>query len=148
MAEGLRTLISGLYDKHLAADGRGVDYASLAHDVGFRDYITASAELTKVWSCGARCFVAPAAPAQQAWTWFSRIASSFLDVHACQVDLIYLDRRELTAFFINIYNALVIHGMVLFGPADSTLKRCVTVPSADTTAASATMWTAAVWRHL
>jgi glutaredoxin len=86
VAEGLRTLISGLYDKHLAADGRGVDYASLAHDVGFRDYITASAELTKV-------------------------------------DLTYLDRRELTAFFINIYNALVIHGMVLFGPADSTLKR-------------------------
>jgi hypothetical protein len=48
VAEGLRTLISGLYAKHLAADGRGVDYASLAHDVGFRDYITASAELTKV----------------------------------------------------------------------------------------------------
>lgn len=42
-----------------------------------------------------------------------------------QVDLTYLDRRELTAFFINIYNALVIHGMVLFGPAKSTLKRCV-----------------------
>lgn len=48
VAEGLRTLISGLYGKHLAADGRGVDYASLAHDEGFRDYITASAELTKV----------------------------------------------------------------------------------------------------
>ena len=55
VAEGLRTLISGLYGKHLAADGRGVDYASLAHDEGFRDYITASAELTKVWPCGARC---------------------------------------------------------------------------------------------
>ncbi len=40
-----------------------------------------------------------------------------------QVDLTYLDRRELTAFFINIYNALVVHGMVLFGPAESTLKR-------------------------
>jgi hypothetical protein len=52
VAEGLRTLISGLYDKHLAADGRGVDYASLAHDVGFRDYITASAELTKVCLSG------------------------------------------------------------------------------------------------
>lgn len=35
-----------------------------------------------------------------------------------------MDRRELTAFFINIYNALVIHGMVLFGPAETTLKRC------------------------
>ena len=36
-----------------------------------------------------------------------------------------MDRRELTAFFINIYNALVIHGMVLFGPAESTLKRYI-----------------------
>ena len=60
-------------------------------------------------------------------------------VDTFQVDLTYLDRRELTAFFINIYNALVIHGMVLFGPADSTLKRCVTVPSASTTAVSATV---------
>lgn len=48
VAEGLRTLILGLYTKHLAPDGRGVDYASLAHDPGFRDYVTASSELTKV----------------------------------------------------------------------------------------------------
>ena len=43
------------------------------------------------------------------------------------MDLTYLDRKELTAFFINIYNALVVHGMVLFGPAESTLKRCASV---------------------
>ena len=45
---GLRTLILGLYDKRLAPDGRAVDYASLAHDPGFRDYVTAASELTKV----------------------------------------------------------------------------------------------------
>ncbi len=45
-----------------------------------------------------------------------------------QVELSYLDRRELVAFFINIYNALVVHGMVLFGPAESTLKRCAHTP--------------------
>lgn len=48
VAEGLRTLISGLYGKYLAPDGRAVDYASLAHDPGFRDYVTAASELTKV----------------------------------------------------------------------------------------------------
>jgi len=48
VAEGLRTLILGLYDRHLAPGGHGVDYASLAHDPGFRDYVTAASELTKV----------------------------------------------------------------------------------------------------
>mmetsp|Transcript_869 Transcript_869/g.2685 ORF Transcript_869/g.2685 Transcript_869/m.2685 type:complete len:544 (+) Transcript_869:814-2445(+) len=86
VADGLRSMILTLYDKHLAPDGKGVDYASLAHDPGFRDYVTATSELQKV-------------------------------------ELSYLDRRELMAFFINIYNALVVHGMVLFGPAESTIKR-------------------------
>lgn len=86
VADGLRTLILGLYDKHLERDGRGVDYPSLAHDPGFRDYVVATSELQKV-------------------------------------DLSDMDRQEMMAFFINVYNALVVHGMVLFGPAESTLKR-------------------------
>lgn len=40
-----------------------------------------------------------------------------------EVNLGQLTREERTAFFINIYNALVVHGMTLFGPATTTLKR-------------------------
>ena len=35
-----------------------------------------------------------------------------------------MSRDERMAFFINIYNALVVHAMALFGPAESTIKRC------------------------
>ena len=35
-----------------------------------------------------------------------------------------MTRDERMAFFINIYNALVVHAMALFGPAENTLKRC------------------------
>ncbi len=41
-------MMLALYDKHLAPDGKGVDYASLARDPGFRDYVTATTELQKV----------------------------------------------------------------------------------------------------
>ncbi len=34
-----------------------------------------------------------------------------------------MSRDERMAFFINIYNALVVHAMALFGPAKSTIKR-------------------------
>ncbi len=37
-----------------------------------------------------------------------------------------MSRDERMAFFINIYNALVVHAMALFGPAESTIKRCAT----------------------
>ena len=41
-----------------------------------------------------------------------------------QVNLYQMTRDERIAFFINIYNALVVHAMALFGPAETTLKRC------------------------
>ncbi len=41
-----------------------------------------------------------------------------------QVNLFQMSRDERVAFFINIYNALVVHAMAMFGPAESTLKRC------------------------
>ncbi|KAL4422375.1 hypothetical protein ABPG75_008572 [Micractinium tetrahymenae] len=41
-----------------------------------------------------------------------------------KVDLAQLSsREERMAFFINIYNALVVHALVVFGPADGTLSR-------------------------
>ena len=48
--------------------------------------------------------------------------------HACtvtytQVNLFQMSRDERVAFFINIYNALVVHAMAMFGPAENTLKR-------------------------
>lgn len=32
------------------------------------------------------------------------------------------------AFFINVYNALIVHAIVSFGAADSTLSRCGGAP--------------------
>ena len=40
------------------------------------------------------------------------------------MNLFQMSRDERVAFFINIYNALVVHAMAMFGPAESTLKRC------------------------
>ena len=48
VAEGLRTLMLGLYDVHLAPDGRSVDYPALVRDPNFADYIVAATELQKV----------------------------------------------------------------------------------------------------
>ncbi len=41
----------GLYDVHLAPDGRSVDYPALVRDPNFADYTTAATELQKVWVC-------------------------------------------------------------------------------------------------
>jgi hypothetical protein len=45
VAAGLRARILALYDTHLSAGGRGVDYAALAADPAFADYARAAAEL-------------------------------------------------------------------------------------------------------
>ena len=39
------------------------------------------------------------------------------------MNLFQMSREERVAFFINIYNALVVHAMAMFGPAENTLKR-------------------------
>jgi hypothetical protein len=44
-----------------------------------------------------------------------------------KVDLSQLSSREQRiAFFINTYNALVVHALAVFGPADGSLARWVT----------------------
>ena len=48
VAEVLRQIILGLYDSHLAADGRSVDYSALTKDPGFPLFVTATAELQAV----------------------------------------------------------------------------------------------------
>ena len=48
VAEGLRTIMLGLYDVHLAPDGRRVDYPALVRDPNFADYVVAASELQKV----------------------------------------------------------------------------------------------------
>jgi hypothetical protein len=40
-----------------------------------------------------------------------------------KVDVAALSRQEATAFWINLYNALVVHALVEFGPAKNTLER-------------------------
>lgn len=41
-----------------------------------------------------------------------------------KVQLEGLSREERMAFFINIYNALIVHGLVQFGTAENWIKRC------------------------
>lgn len=71
VAEDLRSRILALYDKHLASDGRAVDYKGLAGDPEFSAFVDATAELQKV-------------------------------------DMSSLSREERMAFWINIYNILVV----------------------------------------
>jgi hypothetical protein len=40
-----------------------------------------------------------------------------------QVDLTSLDEAELKSFFINVYNSLVIHALIIFGPATNAISR-------------------------
>jgi hypothetical protein len=51
VAEELRGRILSLYDSHLSADGRAVDYAAMRRDPAFWEYVDATAELQQV------CFV-------------------------------------------------------------------------------------------
>lgn len=40
-----------------------------------------------------------------------------------QVDVTSLDAAERRAFFINIYNAVVVHALASFGPASNLVQR-------------------------
>ena len=86
VSESLRQIILHLYDKHLAADGKALNYDALAQDPVFKTYVNATAELQKV-------------------------------------DVTALSREERMAFFINIYNAVVVHALVVFGPASNLRQR-------------------------
>ena len=71
VAEQLRQSVLALYDKHLAADGKAVDYEGLSADPDFRLFVDATAELQKL-------------------------------------DMSAFSREERLAFWINIYNILVV----------------------------------------
>ena len=71
VAEQLRQSVLALYDKHLAADGKAVDYEGLSADPDFHLFVNATAELQKV-------------------------------------DMSPFSREERLAFWINIYNILVV----------------------------------------
>jgi len=94
VSESLRQIILRLYDKHLASDGKALNYKALKQDPVFKTYVNATAELQKV-------------------------------------DVVSLNREERMAFFINIYNAVVVHALAVFGPASNLKQRSgshVTVP--------------------
>ena len=86
ISESLRQIILRLYDKHLAADGKALNYEALKKDPVFKTYVNATAELQKV-------------------------------------DVASLSREERMAFFINIYNAVVVHALAVFGPASNLKQR-------------------------
>ena len=71
VAEQLRESVLALYDKHLAADGKAVDYKGLSTDLEFQLFVDATAELQKL-------------------------------------DMSAFSREERLAFWINIYNILVV----------------------------------------
>lgn len=48
VSEDLRRKLLKLYDTHMSADGRQVNYTGLLHDKGFRSYVDSTAELQKV----------------------------------------------------------------------------------------------------
>ncbi len=86
MSESLRQIILRLYDKHLASDGKALNYKALKQDPVFKTYVNATAELQRV-------------------------------------DVVSLNREERMAFFINIYNAVVVHALAVFGPASNLKQR-------------------------
>ena len=71
VAEELRRGILTLYDRHLAADGKSVDYKGLGADPDFQLFVDATAELQKLNISG-------------------------------------FSRQERMAFWINMYNVLVV----------------------------------------
>jgi len=94
VSESLRQIILRLYDKHLASDGKALNYKALKQDPVFKTYVNATAELQNA-------------------------------------DVASLNREERMAFFINIYNAVVVHALAVFGPASNLKQRSgshVTVP--------------------
>ena len=53
IAETLRQAILGLYDKHLAPDGKSVNYKALGADPAFKAFAAATAEL-QVCACASQ----------------------------------------------------------------------------------------------
>ena len=86
VSEGLRQIILQLYDKHLSADGKALNYDALHKDSMFPLYVNATAELQRV-------------------------------------DVGLLSLEEKMAFFVNIYNAIVVHALAQFGPASNFLQK-------------------------
>jgi len=71
VSQQLRASLLALYDKHLASDGKSLDYKGLAADPDFEVFVSNTAELQKV-------------------------------------DVASLNREEAMAFWINVYNILVV----------------------------------------
>ena len=108
VAEVLRKAILSLYGTHLSEDGRGVDYTALKADPDFALFVAATAELQKASSC---C------------TMQQGSSVNYLIILPLQVDVYGLNREERLSLFLNLYNALIVHGLVLFGAPSNTLER-------------------------
>jgi len=125
VAEDLRGQILGLYDKHLSADGRSVNYGAMRQDPAFWRYVDSTAELQRVsrsCRCSACSIVGTPFLADGGWLGMVCVCKG-APQHTparhppCtqQVDLTSLSRPALMAFAINTYNALIIHTLVVHG---------------------------------
>ncbi|ELU10998.1 hypothetical protein CAPTEDRAFT_203097 [Capitella teleta] len=86
LGEAIRRLILQIYSVFLSADGRSVNYKSIATSSEFKKYGKLTRELVRV-------------------------------------DIEKASRDEKVAFFINIYNALVIHANIVRGPPSNLWQR-------------------------
>ncbi|XP_065062483.1 uncharacterized protein LOC135689250 isoform X2 [Rhopilema esculentum] len=86
VGEDLRKLILSIYNSHLSADGKKVDYKAIGESAEFKQYQKHTAELKRV-------------------------------------NVENASREEKLAFFINVYNALVIHAFVVRGPPTNLWQR-------------------------
>lgn len=139
----LRARILELYDSYLAPDGKAVDYDGMQEDARFYAYVDATVELTKVdlsqlgregmcnvqspWMLGC-CGVAQAACSSlpQTGTADIHIILHMLSKHEGSVGhgayrLMLL--AEKIAFFINVYNALIVHATVAHGVPPNVVQR-------------------------
>lgn len=83
---GLRRILLQLYDEHMSADGKAINYKAMAEDRLFQRFVVATTELQGL-------------------------------------DVSTLSREERIAFFLNIYNVLVVHAIAVVGPPSNFFQR-------------------------
>ncbi len=119
----LRQLILELYERHLSPDGRAVSYRGIKADPLFRKYVNATAELQRVSNSAVGNRLNLLAPPCHFLSFLLPLNHPNPSPLPPQVDISTLETPELTALFINLYNALIVHALVVLGTEMNALQR-------------------------